>query len=60
MGLLKPVNCTAEISALKKARRRQMAFARYFNAQYIFPPEYLARLDPRACRTRFRSAAART
>jgi NAD(P)H-nitrite reductase large subunit len=32
----------AEISALKKMRRRQMEFARYFNSQYTFAPEYLA------------------
>ena len=42
MGLLKPDEMKAEISALKQARRRLMAFARYFNAQYTFPPEYLA------------------
>ena len=42
MGLLKPDAMKAEISALKKMRRRQMAFARYFNSQYTFPPEYLA------------------
>jgi NADPH-dependent 2,4-dienoyl-CoA reductase/sulfur reductase-like enzyme len=31
-----------EIAALKKARRRQMVFARYFNAQYGFAPDYMA------------------
>lgn len=41
MGLLKPDEMKAEICALKQARRRQMAFARYFNSQYMFPPEYL-------------------
>jgi NADPH-dependent 2,4-dienoyl-CoA reductase/sulfur reductase-like enzyme len=42
MGLLKSDKRKAEISALKRARRRQMAFARYFNAQYDFRPEYMA------------------
>ncbi len=42
MGLLKPDELKAEISALKKIRQRQMEFARYFNSQYMFPPEYLA------------------
>jgi bacterioferritin-associated ferredoxin len=42
MGLLKPDELQAEISVLKKMRQRQMAFARYFNSQYMFPPEYLA------------------
>jgi NADPH-dependent 2,4-dienoyl-CoA reductase/sulfur reductase-like enzyme len=42
MGLLKSDGRKAEISALKRARRRQMAFARYFNAQYGFRPEYMA------------------
>ena len=42
MGLLKPDAMKAEISALKKMRRRQMEFARYFNSQYTFAPEYLA------------------
>jgi D-hydroxyproline dehydrogenase subunit alpha len=42
MGLLKPNEMQAEISALKKLRRRQMAFARYFNSQYTFASEYLA------------------
>jgi NADPH-dependent 2,4-dienoyl-CoA reductase/sulfur reductase-like enzyme len=42
MGLLKPNEREAEISALKKMRQRQMAFARYFNSQYTFPAEYLA------------------
>jgi len=31
-----------EVAALKQARRRQMAFARYFNAQYDFAPVYMA------------------
>jgi NADPH-dependent 2,4-dienoyl-CoA reductase/sulfur reductase-like enzyme len=42
MGVLKPDEMKAEISALKKMRRRQMAFARYFNSQSIFTSEYLA------------------
>jgi len=42
MGLLAPDELKAEISALKEMRQRQMAFARYFNSQYMFPPEYLA------------------
>jgi D-hydroxyproline dehydrogenase subunit alpha len=42
MGLLKRNEMKAEISALKKTRRRQMAFARYFNAQHEFTPEYMA------------------
>lgn len=42
MGLLKPDERREEISALKKLRQRQMAFARYFNSQYTFPQEYLA------------------
>jgi NADPH-dependent 2,4-dienoyl-CoA reductase/sulfur reductase-like enzyme len=32
-----------ELAALKKARRQQLAFARYFNAQYIFPRAQLER-----------------
>ncbi|MBI5579673.1 MAG: FAD-dependent oxidoreductase [Deltaproteobacteria bacterium] len=42
MGLLKPDRMGAEVSALKKMRRRQMAFARYFNSQYLLSPEYTA------------------
>jgi NADPH-dependent 2,4-dienoyl-CoA reductase/sulfur reductase-like enzyme len=42
MGLLKYEEMRGEISALKKLRQRQMAFARYFNSQYTFAPEYLA------------------
>jgi NADPH-dependent 2,4-dienoyl-CoA reductase/sulfur reductase-like enzyme len=42
MGRLKRDESKAEISALKETRRRQMAFARYFNAQYNFAPEYMA------------------
>ena len=42
MGLKKSRELSAETSALKQARRRQMAFARYFNSQYTFPPEYMA------------------
>nr|MCU0604398.1 NAD(P)/FAD-dependent oxidoreductase [Desulfobacterales bacterium] len=42
MGRLKSNHRRAEIVALKKTRRRQMAFARYFNAQYDFSPGYLA------------------
>ena len=42
MGLLKYEDMREEISALKKLRQRQMAFARYFNSQYTFAPEYLA------------------
>ena len=43
MGLLKSGELNKEISVLKQARRRQMAFGRYFNAQYSFTPEYRAR-----------------
>jgi len=43
MGLLKPAELAEPISALKKTRRRQLAFARYFNSQYSFCPDYLAR-----------------
>jgi NAD(P)H-nitrite reductase large subunit len=39
MGVL---DAHGELAALKKTRRRQLAFARYFNAQYTFPPEYMA------------------
>ena len=42
MGLLKRDEMKAEVSALKKTRQRQMAFARYFNSQYFFTPEYMA------------------
>jgi NAD(P)H-nitrite reductase large subunit len=42
MGMLKPDEMREEISLLKRARRRQMRFARYFNAQCTFPPEYMA------------------
>lgn len=42
MGLLKPAEMQTEIGALKRARRRLMAFARYFNAQYGFAPDYMA------------------
>jgi NADPH-dependent 2,4-dienoyl-CoA reductase/sulfur reductase-like enzyme len=42
LGLLKSDDARGEISALKKMRRRQMAFARYFNGQYSFSPEYMA------------------
>lgn len=42
LGLLKSDEMRGEISALKKQRQRQMAFARYFNSQYSFAPEYLA------------------
>jgi NADPH-dependent 2,4-dienoyl-CoA reductase/sulfur reductase-like enzyme len=40
MGVL---DAHEELAALKKARRRQMAFARYFNAQYTFPREQVER-----------------
>jgi NADPH-dependent 2,4-dienoyl-CoA reductase/sulfur reductase-like enzyme len=43
MGLLKSGELNKEISVLKQTRRRQMAFGRYFNAQYSFTPEYRAR-----------------
>jgi NADPH-dependent 2,4-dienoyl-CoA reductase/sulfur reductase-like enzyme len=43
MGLLKPDELAEPVSALKKMRRRQMAFARYFNSQHTFCPEYLSR-----------------
>ena len=42
MGLLKSDAMREELSALKKMRHRLMAFARYFNSQQTFPPEYLA------------------
>jgi len=42
MGLLKSNAMREELSALKKTRQRQMAFARYFNSQYFFTPEYTA------------------
>ena len=42
MHVLKFKNIRAEISALKQRRQRQMAFARYFNSQCTFAPEYLA------------------
>ena len=42
MGLLKSNELDREISILKQARKRQMAFGRYFNAQYSFPSEYMA------------------
>jgi D-hydroxyproline dehydrogenase subunit alpha len=42
LGLLRPDEMKAEIAALKMTRRRQMAFARYFNAQYHFTSEYMA------------------
>jgi NADPH-dependent 2,4-dienoyl-CoA reductase/sulfur reductase-like enzyme len=41
MELLKSGDVRAEISALKKMRQQQMAFARYFNAQCTFGPDYL-------------------
>jgi NADPH-dependent 2,4-dienoyl-CoA reductase/sulfur reductase-like enzyme len=43
MGLLTPAELTGPISALKKKRQRQLAFARYFNSQSTFDPGYLAR-----------------
>jgi NADPH-dependent 2,4-dienoyl-CoA reductase/sulfur reductase-like enzyme len=42
MGLLKSNAMREELSALKKMRQRLMAFARYFNSQYSFTPEYMA------------------
>jgi NADPH-dependent 2,4-dienoyl-CoA reductase/sulfur reductase-like enzyme len=42
MGRLKSNNMRGEISALKKSRQRQMAFARYFNSHYSFSPSYMA------------------
>ena len=42
MGLLKSGDMIEKISTLKEMRRRQMAFARYFNSQYTFHPDYLA------------------
>jgi NADPH-dependent 2,4-dienoyl-CoA reductase/sulfur reductase-like enzyme len=44
MGLLKPDEEAGEIAALKRARRRQLTFARWFNAQYHASPERLAAL----------------
>jgi len=41
MGLLKSGEMIDKISTLKEMRRRQMAFARYFNSQYTFHPDYL-------------------
>jgi NADPH-dependent 2,4-dienoyl-CoA reductase/sulfur reductase-like enzyme len=42
MGLLKSDRLGGDISALKKTRRRQLAFARYFNAQCGAAPGYMA------------------
>ena len=42
MGRINSNEMKRAASALKKARRRQMAFARYFNAQCDFSPAYLA------------------
>jgi NADPH-dependent 2,4-dienoyl-CoA reductase/sulfur reductase-like enzyme len=42
MGLLKSASMRAEISTLKKMRLRQMAFARFFNSQNSFSPDYMA------------------
>jgi NADPH-dependent 2,4-dienoyl-CoA reductase/sulfur reductase-like enzyme len=42
LGLLKSDDWRGEISALKKTRRQQMAFARFFNGQYSFTPDYMA------------------
>ncbi len=42
MARVNSINMRREISALKKARRRQMVFARYFNAQYDFAAGYMA------------------
>jgi NADPH-dependent 2,4-dienoyl-CoA reductase/sulfur reductase-like enzyme len=42
LGLLKSNEMREEIAALKKTRRRQMAFARYFNSRYAFAPHYMA------------------
>jgi bacterioferritin-associated ferredoxin len=43
MGLLKPAEMKERVSKLKKMRWRQLEFARYFNSQYTFHPDYLAR-----------------
>jgi NADPH-dependent 2,4-dienoyl-CoA reductase/sulfur reductase-like enzyme len=42
MGRVNSNNMRREISALKEARRKQIAFARYFNAQNDFAPDYMA------------------
>jgi NADPH-dependent 2,4-dienoyl-CoA reductase/sulfur reductase-like enzyme len=42
MGLLQGGQMGREVTALKKRRRGQMAFARYFNAQCTPAPEYMA------------------
>jgi NAD(P)H-nitrite reductase large subunit len=41
MGRLRSDKRIKEISALKQARRRQIAFARHFNAQHWFAPPYM-------------------
>lgn len=41
MGLPKSGRREEEVFALKKTRRRQMAFARYFNSQFGFTPAYM-------------------
>ena len=41
MGLLKPGEEGEKIAGLKRTRRRQLAFARFFNAQYHASPERL-------------------
>jgi NADPH-dependent 2,4-dienoyl-CoA reductase/sulfur reductase-like enzyme len=42
MGRVNSNDMRREIAALKQARRKQMAFARFFNAQYGFAPDYMA------------------
>jgi D-hydroxyproline dehydrogenase subunit alpha len=42
MALSKSPGLDREISALKKTRKRQMAFGRYFNSQYSFTQEYMS------------------
>lgn len=43
LGRIRTDEMGNEIHALTTARRRQMAFARFFNAQYAFPSDYMAR-----------------
>jgi NADPH-dependent 2,4-dienoyl-CoA reductase/sulfur reductase-like enzyme len=42
-GFPKAEAMRAEIAALRRARRGQMAFARYFNSRTVFQPDYMAR-----------------
>jgi NADPH-dependent 2,4-dienoyl-CoA reductase/sulfur reductase-like enzyme len=42
LGKLKAAAGPREVAALKKARSRQLAFARYFNSQSVFAPEFMS------------------